>query len=222
MNLRHYASQVEQFHETFDTHWPTPTKPVLRMDTVKARHDIMREEIEETHEAWKQMNRLEVLDGLCDTQYVLSGTILACGFRDTFAYNIVPGFFSDGDAGKLAAFSMLKAKLKAFLVFAEAGNVIETSKSLVLMQQVTSGLVDAFGFTHVFGDAFDAVHENNMDKLWSHSQALEYFGDGTKFPTASGETLSWVLNPGGFIVRRADGKILKPVGHSKVDISRFI
>lgn len=211
MNIKLCADSVEQFHELFEYRFPTPMAPDMPGDVVEQRWKLMKEEYAESRAAWLALDRRELLDGLLDFQYVLSGTVLALGFKSTFPFDCESLHFSSTQAGELAGFNMMEAKLFTFKIMAEAGNVIEASKALVLMQQIAAGLVISFGFEACFDEAFEAVHANNLSKLWRQDQLKDAKPDWTR-----------KLKPGyGYIVRDENRKIRKPSGHVKVDLSRF-
>lgn len=80
-------SAVAEFHETFNL--PILSSPAIpEKDRCRLRINLLKEELEELEEALDDKDLTEVLDALCDLQYVLSGAILefGCGqvFRDAF------------------------------------------------------------------------------------------------------------------------------------------
>lgn len=98
-----YLESVEEFHKAFNH----PIEPTIKEDNLKVRElrlKLLYEEIEELSNAMgtdetlhklceetlsKPINKdvydkVETLDALCDTQYVLSGAILALGYTDIF------------------------------------------------------------------------------------------------------------------------------------------
>ena len=80
------------------------------------------------------------------------------------------------------------------------------------LQCVLDGLIDMMKFNR-FAEAFVRVHENNMSKLWSHDLAMMQNWPDLMFEASS--------QAGMYIARRADGKIVKPPTHAKVDLTEF-
>ncbi|MDA8692882.1 nucleoside triphosphate pyrophosphohydrolase family protein, partial [Saprospiraceae bacterium] len=76
-------SDVALFHETFSL--PILSSPVIPdKDRCNLRINLLQEELNELKEAIEDNDIVEVLDALCDIQYVLSGAILEFGMADKF------------------------------------------------------------------------------------------------------------------------------------------
>jgi len=75
--------QVEYFHDTFNV-------PVLEAPTIPSeercnlRVSLIQEELNELKQAITDKNIIEIADALCDLQYVLNGTILEFGMKESF------------------------------------------------------------------------------------------------------------------------------------------
>lgn len=84
-----YLEQVEEFHAAFQYRHPSPLTVDLSCSKTNAlREDLIREELHELEAALSKRDPVEVLDALCDLQYVLSGAVVALGFAkfdDAFA-----------------------------------------------------------------------------------------------------------------------------------------
>ncbi len=74
-----------------------------------------------------------------------------------------------------------------------------------------------FGFER-FSDAFAAVHENNMQKIWPQ-EAVTAWCYASNF---GGDRLSFEETIGGFLARNQSGKVIKPTGFGKVDLRRYV
>ncbi|WP_136444040.1 nucleoside triphosphate pyrophosphohydrolase family protein [Pacificoceanicola onchidii] len=72
-------STVRAWHEAFEV--PIKDSPVLPEDRVQMRLAILEEEVAELREAVEAGDMVEVLDALCDIQYVLDGTFLEFGMH---------------------------------------------------------------------------------------------------------------------------------------------
>jgi len=70
---------VKSWHEQF--HVPVLDKPKLPKDRVEMRLNILEEEVQELREAVEAGDIVEVLDALCDIQYVLDGNFLEFGLH---------------------------------------------------------------------------------------------------------------------------------------------
>ena len=80
-------SMVRSWHDHFDV--PVLQEPSLPSERAKMRLSILEEEVRELREAVEAGDMVEVLDALCDIQYVLDGTFLEFGLHgvkhDAFA-----------------------------------------------------------------------------------------------------------------------------------------
>ncbi len=71
--------QVREWHTHFDV--PVLDAPDLPEGRRQMRLSILEEEVRELREAVEAGNMVEVLDALCDIQYVLDGTFLEFGLH---------------------------------------------------------------------------------------------------------------------------------------------
>lgn len=75
---------VAAFHRTFDL--PVLEEPVIPDESrCKLRINLLEEELKELKEAIEDNDIIEVIDALCDIQYVLSGAIHEFGFGSVFS-----------------------------------------------------------------------------------------------------------------------------------------
>lgn len=76
--------KVADFHRA--TQAPILDKPEIpSMKRAELRLELLSEELQELEDAiYKSRNLTEVLDALCDLQYILNGTILEFGMKDVF------------------------------------------------------------------------------------------------------------------------------------------
>lgn len=210
MNTNKFISQVADFHKTFRIHYPEPKSPYLtNRQTNELRPKLIREELQELHIAIYNNDRIEQLDALADTQYVLSGAVLAWGLRRQFE--------AQTPTIRLVKIRDMDAHLAAMLGMV-AG--IEIAAENEFPNQVLTGLsalqsrlltaVYHLGFSPVFMEAFDEVHRSNMSKLWD---TPDYKADGV-YDMISTEGGKW-------IARRGDGKIIKSPSYSPADLGRF-
>ncbi len=109
----YYLNLVEEFHQAFHYCQPTPTEPILT-DTERntLRLSLLREEREETSAAIKVGDRIGILDGLCDYQYVLSGAILALGMRDLSKATLSADSYAKSSFSKASFWAIFAAKTR--------------------------------------------------------------------------------------------------------------
>lgn len=70
---------VREWHEAFDV--PVVDAPSIPKDRAHMRLAILEEEVAELRAAVEAGDMVEVLDALCDIQYVLDGTFLEFGLH---------------------------------------------------------------------------------------------------------------------------------------------
>lgn len=71
---------VHEFHSTFKH--PVENNPSIDKDNENQfRISLIQEELDELKEALDARDEVEVLDALCDLQYVLDGAFIALGFH---------------------------------------------------------------------------------------------------------------------------------------------
>lgn len=213
--MKSHLDQVAEFHAAFRYKQPEPQAPTLSCrETNELRPKLLREEMHELVAALTDNNRVEQLDALADLQYVLSGAVLAWGFRSMIehAKRGCRSEFIHDRAAHLAAMLGLVAQMESYAHEGYPGYLMD---ALIKFQSRLDTCVVAFGFADVFEDAFAAVHANNLQKIWQESDIGEWNAVGQ-------EELTFELTNCGFIARRSDGKIQKPIRHKKVELSRFI
>jgi len=71
--------QVREWHENFNA--PVLNEPALPEGRRELRLSLLEEEIKELREAVEAGDMVEVLDALCDIQYVLDGAFLEFGLH---------------------------------------------------------------------------------------------------------------------------------------------
>lgn len=81
--MNKYLEQVELFMTLAGQDIPSEIS-IENKQVNNLRSSLLFEELEELTDALVTKDSLETLDALCDLQYVLSGAILALGFKDVF------------------------------------------------------------------------------------------------------------------------------------------
>lgn len=79
--MKKQIKQLIEFHEKFGV--PINDKPTIPEDSrILLRHNLLMEENSETFIAANCKDKVEVLDGIIDSLYVLLGTALEYGMQD--------------------------------------------------------------------------------------------------------------------------------------------
>ena len=91
-------------------------------------------------------------------------------------------------------YNLMSEENKEYFIACLQDNKVEILDALIDMAYVLFGTISAHGMTDEFIKGFTLVHENNMTKVQSDGKVLK--------------------NP--------DGKILKPMGYTSVDLSNLI
>lgn len=211
--MKSFILQVAEFHRAFQQHQPEPIVPKLTCAaTNKLRIELLREELHELREGIQNNDRLEILDALCDSQYVHSGAILAWGFKNMYdeknvMFRLVK--IPDTDAHLAAMFGLL-AQME---IAAEGDFQHQVLSCLNGYQSRLAQFVYHFGFAPVFNDAFAEVHRSNMSKLWS---------DPKGYKADEVYQMQTCPIPGKYIAKNEFGKVIKSPEYSPADLAKFI
>lgn len=205
-----HLAQVAEWNAAFRVR--IAPAPDLSDSAINAlRCSLLREELLETAEAIRENNRVGILDGLCDTEYVLMGAVLSWGYRamwENHRHTVTLRKIHDTDA-HLAKMLGIVNHLE---IVSQGDMPHQVWGYLVELQALLTELVFAMGFSPCFDAAFAAVHANNLAKIWTDADCVE------------SERANYSFEPtiGGYIARDMAGKIRKPLRHTKVDLSLYI
>jgi uncharacterized protein Smg (DUF494 family) len=196
-NPHYYTSLVKDFHETFEvkTYKHPDNAP---MDVHKLRARLIREELQEYHDAY---DTLACLDALCDSLYVVAGTAV------TYSTPLVAlPFYNDDGINNLDA--------SARPLLNDLDSMFPCQKNLNVSISLYMNKLESVAVHRKFmiREAFMAVHINNMNKLWDYNP-LEKLAVIPYIVVAKGNK---------FLVKDLGGKVIKPPDHQKVDLSDFI
>lgn len=218
MNNKRFLDQVSEFHRCFLYKQPESIEPDLGdKKTNELRPKLIKEEILELKVAIDSNHRIDQLDALVDIEYVITGAVLAWGFRKLWeAKNHLVRLTRIRDMdGHLSAMLGLNEQME---VAARLGYAMQTFTMLVYIQERLTHAVCDLKFAPVFDEAFAAVHANNLGKIWSETA----YQDWHFTSQTGGDMLTFEKSIGGYIARNQFGKIIKPSGHTKVDLGRFV
>lgn len=171
------------------------------------RNKLFTEEIDELSAAVYSNDRIEQLDGICDTLYIISGTAVAFG-SDELNGRVYDAFrLSMKDNDTLNRIVSLRLNRDQFQYSVSSlDHLLTISKNL--------------GFsTPQIVDAFRRVHSSNMTKFCktkreANDTMLKYLDDSVD--------CSWIERNGKFVVTRDDGKILKSVYYKPVILEDLV
>lgn len=215
--MKSYIEQVAAFHKAFCYAQPEPLEPGFSNEqTNTLRCELLREEINELVTATYDNDRIGILDALCDTVYVHAGAILAWGLRPRYeltgvAVNLRP--IPDMDDHLASMLGIVRQMELA----ASCDLVMQVIQYLQQIESRVGRLVFHWKFER-FSDAFDAVHANNLAKIWSDTERNDWHFTAQ----TGGDLLEFEQTKGGWIARNQGGKIIKPNRHQKVDLTSFV
>lgn len=201
-NTEMYCRMVQEFNVTYDIVSYRFFSNVAG-NTLKLRATLIDEEHKEYIKAIEDNNKLEMLDGLCDLAYVIAGTMMIFGMWPT-PYT---------SSGKEHPIVSLEPDI-SFLIDELNKDVpcnkityAELNRLLIKVDNIGCGNFNML-------EAFTAVHQNNMNKVWTLDEIEALSQDRNHY------SIKHIKDK--FIVKRADGKILKPPGHVKPNLSSFL
>lgn len=191
-----YANAVKEFMASFDQpcYGHVDEAPI---ELHQLRANLISEELKEYYSAYERGT--EELDALCDLHYVVVGTLLA------YSMAVKPY-----KSGQLVLPTWAKRTINARPVLNDLGSCFPCQNLLAAEGNLLIARIEDVAYMAGYDilGAFKAVHANNMAKLW---------------PTVPDDpTLTATKKPSGWLVKRADGKVVKPPGHTKVDLTPFV
>lgn len=162
---------------------------------------------EEFQEFCDSRTKVDMLDALCDLLYVTHGTLLALGYRADLLVNT--GLEQPLPAAVGRAVTQLSQQP---CQKGDGDRIADLVATVIAVGERTFGLEN-------YRNAFYAVHENNMKKLWTAKEYGESApGDKLQAKVALGQE----DNERCYVVTRPDGKVVKPPGFEKVKLEKFV
>ncbi len=205
---RRYKQLVLEFHTIFQVAKYNDFTKVPK-HVKELRCNLITEEHKEYQEATTATDKL---DALCDLIYVVVGTAITCNIS-VYDYETTKKKDKYSNPSTMALSSVIPMLTH------------ELSMPLPCPVRVRNNLNNAlhkiedvaalFGFR--IHEAFEAVHRNNMLKLWSQKPTGVIYKDN-----ATPVEYTCRITPKGWLVTREDGKVLKPVDHRKVDLTSYV
>lgn len=82
MSLKEKINSVREFHDSFGIKNNSKYEVSLEMADYELRYRLLKEELEEYHDACKDGDIVEIADALGDQLYIIFGTLLKHGLHD--------------------------------------------------------------------------------------------------------------------------------------------
>lgn len=194
----HFVNSVRDFHETFE--FPSFSKS----EEVPCETALLRARLidEEYHEYLAALNRIDKLDAICDLIYVTAGAALVCNVQ---IQPYTSGQFPiKGLKYKPDISYQVKPVMQDLYSRFPCHRIQQTWQNLLLQRLDDVGIIEDFKLI----PAFDEVHRSNMTKLWKEKP----------------ENPSYIVTQKGnlWLVKREDGKIIKPPTYSPPNLEAFL
>ncbi len=180
-NIVKWIHMLRQFHTRFE----------LDYGSEELRVALHNEELGELRQAIADNNKVEILDGLCDLVYISCGSYLR---EETFLVDKVT---------TIRESSLVYTSVDQLLQAAT-----ENPKSCVLNCYICIEIAKHYNLD--IASAFDIVHHNNMQKVWTKEQVDALPSDCLYNIRQLGENE--------YAVKSQQGKLLKPPGHIKPNL----
>jgi predicted HAD superfamily Cof-like phosphohydrolase len=116
---------------------------------------------------------------------------------------------------------LMQEELDEYTVACLDGDLVEILDSLVDQLYILLGTAHSHGVAHLLPESFQRVHDNNMSKVINDSDTLKETVEQFKSKGVEVRTEN-ALTGGSLVIRKADGKILKPHNFKAVDLSDLI
>lgn len=222
---------VKEFHETFNH----PINPLQNRvatdlasvdeDLISLRHALIAEECKETITAAANNDLVEVIDGLCDMQYVLAGAALVFGVGHTLhGANRYDNYDVKHTLGKSQGIGWhLLTIQKVNDEFLNQLNNIEGVGAFTRMIEMQDQIFKAamvIGLKpKAFLNVFTHVHESNMSK--AATNPLELGLTVARYLELGTSKFEFERKGKAFIVKNLEGKVLKCAEYSPVSKEYF-
>jgi len=234
LTVNRMIAALREFHSAFGvTQAETPT---LQSEQVRQlRVNLMTEEFEELTTGFKTGNRREILDGLCDSFYVVVGSMLSYGYVnskkfpniDVLLASTKPVFAYKWDIGK-AEWDRIMSRFLALTNRPgdEVGTVVNIGLRITFEDMLIQlrHIAVFTGFLPVLADAFEEVHRSNMSKLCETQEeaertvaAQERLGVPCRFEQCEINERRYYR-----VLRNSDAKVIKSVDYSVAELGKFL
>lgn len=183
---------LREFHNAFEQKlYDHPDHAPIEVHKLRAR--LIEEELKELCAA---KDKVEHLDAICDLLYVVVGTAI------TYSIPLTDHIARSSSMPNIP--SSMRLILNDLYTLFPCPNHLRKG-----IDASIAALIDtAYIHRYKYYEAFQAVHENNMLKLWSDTS---YNPNHTSIPKGN----RW-------LVRDRFGKVIKPPQHTKVDLLPYV
>lgn len=199
-NIKYYEVAVREFMTVFEQpFYKHVDEAPIELHKLRAR--LILEELEEYYAAKERGT--EELDALCDLMYVVVGTMLS------YAIPIRPY-----TSCQLRLPKWTKHDIFARPVLNELHSCFPCQNIMLAEGNTLISRIEDVGYLQGYNirGAFEAVHQNNLDKLWP-------------IPSLNPDHSCVAKNVDGatvWLVKDKGGKVVKPDYHTKVDLSPYV
>ena len=188
------------------------------INLIDLREELIREELNELRDAVKEDNKIEILDAICDIEYVLLGAMITFGIRpeeivvhDFELYENIEGLLEMNKT----IFKNIKLLRNKQILELDFSNLYA---DLVIFRRKLSNK-DA-NYDYLFKRGFDRVHESNMTKFCSSIE--EARATCLKYDLQGVFTYFDKVRDFYVVKRSSDSKVLKSVNYQPVNLSDLV
>lgn len=182
---------------------------------VSLRQELIKEELMELQDSIVDNNNIEILDALCDIEYVLLGAMITFGIKpekiiahDFELYDNFTGLLELNET----IFRNIKSLRSKEISQSDFSNLYA---DLILFRQRLS--TDGIDYDYLFQEGFDKVHESNMTKFCKTEK--EAIDTCTSYKLKNIPTYYDKVNDLFVIKRSEDNKVLKSINYKPVVLS---
>ena len=235
------------YHTEFDReNWIRPENEKV----LKYRCDLIKEEgVDEFGKALREKNRVEMIDAICDSLYVLYGAAWTMEidvdyhFKQTFDFNMSnfrliyskygEGNLNEGILNKKNMYSKLNELYVKFVnyelefrrVMLSGEGEFDKIVTLIMMMIVTTYRMGVI-FKFDVDKAFNLVHESNMSKLCKTEeeaqQTVDKYKKDYELCVSPYDTPYYYKKEKYYVVKnQSTGKVLKSINYTPVDLTMF-
>lgn len=179
---------------------------------IELRRDLINEELNELSDAIEEENTIEILDALCDIEYVLLGAMITFGIKpekivihDFELYDNIAGLLELNET----IFRNIKSLRNKEISQSDFSNLYA---DLILFRQTLS--TNGIDYDYLFQKAFDRVHESNMTKFCKTER--EAIDTCQIYKIRNTSTYYDKVNDLFVVKRSSDSKVLKSINYKPV------
>lgn len=219
---------VEEFHKAFD-HPIANEKCLPNQERMMFRIDFLNEELDEIEKAFNDNNTTDLIDGICDFQYVLDGLVIESGLQEFIKRDIELHYYSPlVQPGSTICFSVntmdyisrIRKGLSDLISIYNAKEVSEFSFCILWIQNKLYDFAFSCNMEEKYQKLMEEVHRSNMSKACLNENEVE--DTMKKLSKENIETHYKKIGDYFVVYRSSDNKVMKSINYSKVDFSKIL